>query len=263
MNYGNIRELNGGYIYDTNEKLSDLGVKKSSVKLFKKDTILFSFKLSIGKTAIVGNPLYTNEAIAGINSKYKDVLDNKYLYYYLSLKDFSNKGSGILGNGSMNKKSLAEIKISILPLEKQKEIVEYCEYNQNLISQLEKEIEQNKKKAEEFMNALIKNIKNNFDEDVLDDININEEHIEKKDDSEKDEIIKKIVKVNKNKKVIKKIDIESDFSLSSDDEEYKWTDDILNKIKKYKDDEEKLKSIRRKENIPKDIFNKKLKEINN
>ena len=50
-----VRELNGGYIYDTKEKITDLGVKKSSVKLFTKDTILFSFKLSIGKTAIVGN----------------------------------------------------------------------------------------------------------------------------------------------------------------------------------------------------------------
>jgi len=43
-----------------------LGVKNSNVKLFIKDTILFSFKLSIGKTAIAGVPLYTNEAIAGI-----------------------------------------------------------------------------------------------------------------------------------------------------------------------------------------------------
>lgn len=50
-------------------KITDLGVQNSSVKLFAKDTILFSFKLSIGKTAIVGNPLYTNEAIAGILSK--------------------------------------------------------------------------------------------------------------------------------------------------------------------------------------------------
>jgi type I restriction enzyme M protein len=80
-----VRELNGGYIYDTKEKITDLGVQNSSVKLFTKDTILFSFKLSIGKTAIVGNPLYTNEAIAGIFSKNNDLLNNKYLYYYLTI----------------------------------------------------------------------------------------------------------------------------------------------------------------------------------
>ena len=53
-----IRDLKSGYIYDSKEKITDLGVKKSNVKLFLKDTVLFSFKLSIGKTAIAGTPLY-------------------------------------------------------------------------------------------------------------------------------------------------------------------------------------------------------------
>ena len=123
-----VRELNGGYIYNTKEKITDLGVKKSSVKLFAKDTILFSFKLSIGKTAIVGNPLYTNEAIAGILSKNNNLLSNKYLYYYLTINDFSKLGSGILGNGSLNKKSLEQIKIPIPSLDKQQEIVKYLDF---------------------------------------------------------------------------------------------------------------------------------------
>jgi type I restriction-modification system DNA methylase subunit/restriction endonuclease S subunit len=123
-----VRELNGGYIYDTKEKITDLGVQNSSVKLFAKDTILFSFKLSIGKTAIVGNPLYTNEAIAGILSKNNDLLNNKYLYYYLTINDFSKLGSGILGNGSLNKKSLEQIKIPIPSLERQQEIVKYLNF---------------------------------------------------------------------------------------------------------------------------------------
>jgi type I restriction-modification system DNA methylase subunit len=126
--WASVRELNGGYIYDTKEKLTDLGVKQSSVKLFTKDTVLFSFKLSIGKTAIVGNPLYTNEAIAGILSKNILILDNKYLYHYLTINDFSKLGSGILGNGSLNKKSLEQIKIPIPPIEKQQEIVKYLDF---------------------------------------------------------------------------------------------------------------------------------------
>jgi type I restriction-modification system DNA methylase subunit/restriction endonuclease S subunit len=153
-----VRELNGGYIYDTKEKLTDLGVKNSSVKLFAKDTILFSFKLSIGKTAIVGNPLYTNEAIAGIISKNNDILNNRYLYYYLTINDYSKLGSGMLGNGSLNKKSIEQLKISIPSIEKQKEIVEYCEHNDMLINQLEKEIENNKKQAQLFINNIKSNI---------------------------------------------------------------------------------------------------------
>jgi len=140
-----VRELNGGYIYDTNEKITDLGVKKSSVKLFKKDTVLFSFKLSIGKTAIVGNTLYSNEAIAGIFTKDETILINKYLYYYLTYNDFTNMANGIIGNGSLNKSSLALLKIPIPSLEKQNEIVEYCDRNQITIDNLEKTIEDNKK----------------------------------------------------------------------------------------------------------------------
>jgi len=123
-----VRELNGGYIYDTKEKITDLGVEKSSVKLFEKDTILFSFKLSIGKTAIVGSPLYTNEAIAGILSKDSNLLMNKYLYYYLTINDFSKLGAGILGNGSLNKKSLGMIPIIVPSLERQKEIVDDLDF---------------------------------------------------------------------------------------------------------------------------------------
>lgn len=122
-----VKELNGGYIYDTCEKINDLGVCNSNVKLLAKDTVLFSFKLSIGKTAIVGNPLYTNEAIAGLKSKDSNLLSNKYLYHYLTNRDFSKLGSGLIGSGSMNKKMLEQIKIPIPPMEKQMAIVEYLD----------------------------------------------------------------------------------------------------------------------------------------
>ena len=160
-----VRELNGGYIYDTKEKINDLGVKKSNVKLMDVGTILFSFKLSIGKTAIVGKPLYTNEAIAGIKSKNKYILDDKYLYYYLSKTDFKKVGSGMLGNGSLNKKSLGKLRIPIPSLVKQREIVKFLKEIDEKNKKLLKEIDENKYKAELFME---KNLKSNIDEDKSD-----------------------------------------------------------------------------------------------
>lgn len=163
--YGNniwisVRELNGGYIYDSKEKITDLGVKNSNVKLFDVDTILFSFKLSIGKTGIVGKPLYTNEAIAGLVCKDNKILNKKYLYHYLTIMNFSKKkyGSGLLGNGSLNKKSLSDLEIQIPSLERQQQIIEYCEYNDNLIKQLEQEIENNKKQAQQFLISIIQEV---------------------------------------------------------------------------------------------------------
>lgn len=151
-----IRELNDNIITNSTEKITDLGVKESNVKLIPKNTILFSFKLSIGKIAISGCDLYTNEAIAGLIIQDKQVV-MKYLYYILKeINTFSSKGC--IGGGSLNKESLAKLKIPIPSLEKQKEIVAYCDANNNLIKQLENEIEHNKNLAQQFIKGIVKNV---------------------------------------------------------------------------------------------------------
>jgi restriction endonuclease S subunit len=190
-----VRELNGGYIYDTNEKITDLGVKKSSVKLFTKDTVLFSFKLSIGKTAIVGAPMYSNEAIAGINTKDINSLLNKYLYYYLTITDFSQSGVGAMSNGSLNKGSLALIQIPIPSLQTQQRIVQECERLDKLITDLEADIESDKTLASEFLNKAIKGRETEEEQEYTDVIISEEEYEEEeeyaeviiKDDEESDE----------------------------------------------------------------------------
>jgi restriction endonuclease S subunit len=58
---------------------------------------------------------------------------------------------------------LKSIKIPIPSLERQQEIVEYCEYNDALIKKLEKEIENNKKYAEQFIMDILKTRVNNGD----------------------------------------------------------------------------------------------------
>jgi len=75
-----ISEMNGQVITNTKEKLTDDGVKNSNVKLTPKDTTLLSFKLSIGKTAIAEQDLYTNEAIAGLIPK-GSIISNSYLFW--------------------------------------------------------------------------------------------------------------------------------------------------------------------------------------
>jgi restriction endonuclease S subunit len=95
----------------------------------------------------------------------------------LTINDFSKLGSGILGNGSLNKKSLGELKIPIPSLEKQKEIVAYCDYNTNLIKQLENEIENNKELAEQFIKDIVKNVGIDIDVDVgeLEELEVEDE----------------------------------------------------------------------------------------
>jgi hypothetical protein len=78
------------------------------------------------------------------------MLNNSYLYYYL--KFIQNKiyklqtGSG---QPHVYSKDISTINIKIPSLEKQKEIIEYLDYNSDIIKNLEKEIEFNKNKSYE------------------------------------------------------------------------------------------------------------------
>lgn len=125
-----IAEMKGQVINDTKEKITDLGVKKSNVKLIPKNTTLLSFKLSIGKTAIAGKDLYTNEAIASLIPKNKKELLDSYLFYLFNSKilNLENmRGNNAFGK-SLNSKMLGdEVKIPKPPLEIQKQIVAECE----------------------------------------------------------------------------------------------------------------------------------------
>ena len=118
-----VSELNGNVIADSRERITDEAVRKSSVKLVKAGSVLMSFKLSIGKCALAGVDLYTNEAVAAINSRDPTTVLNKYIYYVLQTTDFATYGKGSIGNGSMNKKTLAQIPIIVPPVPIQESII--------------------------------------------------------------------------------------------------------------------------------------------
>lgn len=158
-----ISEMNGNIIYDTKEKINDLGIKNSNVKLIPKNTLLLSFKLSIGRVAISGKELYTNEAIAGLIPKNYNI-DQKYAFYLFRdrFKDLqSNIKSNVFGK-SLNIKTISAINIPLPPINKQKEIVTLMEEQENIILEQEKIIK------EEMDNI------NNFDYSNYDLLSIND-----------------------------------------------------------------------------------------
>jgi type I restriction-modification system DNA methylase subunit len=86
-----------------------------------------------------------------------NLLNNNYLYYMLKFKqDNIYKLQTGTAQPHVYSKDLQEFKIPIPSLERQKEIVEYCEYNDTLIKQLEKEIENNKRQARACINSIVK-----------------------------------------------------------------------------------------------------------
>lgn len=124
-----ISEMQGQIITDTREKITDEAVKNSNVKLIPAGTTLLSFKLSIGKTAIAGRDLYTNEAIAALIPRNKEELLDKYLFYLFKghLIDIENVGNKAFGK-SLNSTYLNDfIEIPVPPIFVQEKIITECQ----------------------------------------------------------------------------------------------------------------------------------------
>ena len=120
-------ELNNGWIYDTEEKISNEGLKKSSAKLFPPYSVLIAmYGATIGKVAILGVPATTNQACAC--AVCNQSLLYMYLFYYcISQKNvFIEKGKGG-AQPNISQIILKQHPIPLPPLSEQQRIVERIE----------------------------------------------------------------------------------------------------------------------------------------
>ncbi|MBS5870674.1 MAG: restriction endonuclease subunit S, partial [Fusobacterium periodonticum] len=102
------------YISSTKEKITELAVKKSGIKIIPKNTVIMSFKLSIGKVKIVNEDIYSNEAIMAFIPKTNNFIDENFLYY--SLKGVRwNEGINKAVKGLTLNKALISQKEIFLP----------------------------------------------------------------------------------------------------------------------------------------------------
>jgi type I restriction enzyme M protein len=110
----------------------------------------------------LGKVFKVNGKSAGTSHQYalipKKEFNYDYLYQYLKFikNDIMDLAHYTTGLGCIKKGDFETLKIPIPSLERQKEIVEYCEYNDTIIKQLEKEIENNKKQAQMFITSIVK-----------------------------------------------------------------------------------------------------------
>lgn len=128
-------------LFNTKEEITDYAVKEARINLVNQGTLLFSFKLSIGKVALAGKNLYTNEAIAALKIFNENKVDKKYLYYVLKEFDFTGTGDKAVKGLTLNKKKLEVLQIPLPILEIQKKIAEILDKADALRQQDEKIIE--------------------------------------------------------------------------------------------------------------------------
>lgn len=133
LSIADLNNAEDGYISDSSEYVSDNAVPK--MKLVKANTLLMSFKLTIGRCAITKRELFTNEAIAALPIIDKD-LDLFFLKYYLENFDWAKltECDVKVKGKTLNKEKLKEVPITVPPREEQKRIVKILDEK---IAQLE------------------------------------------------------------------------------------------------------------------------------
>ncbi|MCZ8145831.1 restriction endonuclease subunit S [Flavobacterium sp.] len=127
----------GIYISKTSEYLSEEAIKKFNVPVINPNTVILSFKLTVGRVAISSERMLSNEAIAHLNRKDSEI-PVEYIYSYLKLFDYNSLGSTSSIATAVNTQTIKAMKI-IIPdkkllnsyFEKVNTIFEQIKINQN------------------------------------------------------------------------------------------------------------------------------------
>ena len=136
-----ISDLTSKVVCETKEEITNFAVQQVGPRKIPKGTLLFSFKLTIGKMAFAGCDLYTNEAIAALLIKNRKELCEDYLYYALRVAKLTGSNQAAMGK-TLNSKSLALIEIYVPPIEVQKRIAHLLGIVEELIAQRKNHIQQ-------------------------------------------------------------------------------------------------------------------------
>ncbi len=78
------------FLFDSSEYLTDKAIQKHNIVLVPENTVLLSFKLTIGRVGIAGTQLTTNEAIARFIT---NSINREYTYFLLKNFNYSKLGS--------------------------------------------------------------------------------------------------------------------------------------------------------------------------
>lgn len=103
----------GKYICETKEYISNKAVEESGISKILANTVVMSFKLSIGKAAITSEEMYSNEAIMAFRDKHTIDLVPEYIYYLLLAHDWNEGTNKAVMGKTLNKATLSKTKVSI------------------------------------------------------------------------------------------------------------------------------------------------------
>jgi type I restriction enzyme S subunit len=100
----------GVYLFNTYEYLTKEAIEKFRIPVIPKNTVVISFKLTVGRVSITTETMLSNEAIAQLNT---DIFSTEYLYCYLKTYNWGSLGSTSSIATAINSKSIKEMEVLI------------------------------------------------------------------------------------------------------------------------------------------------------
>ena len=122
------------YTGTTKERISEVAVQESGIKRVPENTVIMSFKLSLGKTAITKESIYTNEAIMAFIPTGKYAVLPDYFYHLFSTMNWSKGTNRAVMGTTLNKATLGAISIIVPPLSEQRKIAAVLDKVSDLIT---------------------------------------------------------------------------------------------------------------------------------
>jgi len=148
-------ELRDTVILDSEEKITEEGLKKSSAKLFPKDSVAIAmYGATIGKLGILGIDAATNQACA-VGVPYA-LTDKKFMFYYFltQRKNLIDKGKGG-AQPNISQTIIKEFPYILPPINEQNRIADKVENLLNKIEEAKQLIEEAKKSFELRRSAIL------------------------------------------------------------------------------------------------------------
>ncbi|MEW6012242.1 MAG: restriction endonuclease subunit S [Elusimicrobiota bacterium] len=146
-------ELKDYDILDTEEKISEEGLKNSSAKILEKGTLLVAmYGATVGKTGILGIKAATNQAICAILPKNSKTVFNKFIQYFLiKNRNFLIRERYGGAQPNISQQVIKNLSIPLPPLEEQKKIAEILSKIDNMKEEAEKKLDY----LNEFFNSAL------------------------------------------------------------------------------------------------------------
>ena len=150
-NWLSIAGMGDKYIYEGNKGISSAGEEKH--KKVNEDTLIMSFKLTLGKVAIVKKPIYTNEAICHFEWNTNQIKTD-YMYYYLSFTNIKSFGSQAVKGITLNNDSINSIVIKLPEFLEQSKIGNFFNKCDELIEKQNQKIDALKLRKKGFLQKM-------------------------------------------------------------------------------------------------------------